>query len=85
MPQVVSKPSKDVFGGLRLPVNIWKALEDAHITTLEQLRAVAPLIEQIPSIGPDKARVINAGLDRLATRRVVRVRLVITQHPHRTK
>jgi hypothetical protein len=84
MPQGCSKNCDDPFGGLRLPVSAWKALEDARITSLKQLKALAPLIDQIRSIDPETAQVIKDRLDRFATRRTVRVRLIFPKPPHRT-
>jgi hypothetical protein len=76
MPQGVSKLSDDPFDGLRLPLGAWRALERARITSLDQLKALAPLIEQIPGIEPRTADVIKDRLDRLAKRRTVRVRFI---------
>jgi hypothetical protein len=76
MSRPVSKGAGDPFEGLHLPVSAWKALEDANITSLEQLKVMAPSIERHPCIGPETARVIQDRLDRLAVKRAVRVRLV---------
>ena len=84
MPQGCSQNPDDPFDGLRLPVSAWKALEDARITSLTQLMALAPLIDQIRSIDPETAQVIKDRLNRLAARRTVRVRLIFPKPPHRT-
>jgi hypothetical protein len=84
MPRASSKNPDDPFDGLHLPVSAWKALEDARITSLTQLKALAPLIDQIRSIDPETAQVIKDRLDRFATRRTVRVRLIFPKPPHRT-
>jgi hypothetical protein len=76
MPQGVSKLPDDPFDGLRLPLSAWKALESARITSLDQLKALAPLIEQVPGIEPRTADVIKNRLDLLASRRTVRVRFI---------
>jgi hypothetical protein len=76
MPQGVSKLPDDPFDGLRLPLSAWRALESARITSLDQLKALAPLIEQVPGIEPRTADVIKNRLDRLASRRTVRVRFI---------
>ena len=83
MPQGCSQNRDDPFGGLLLPVSAWKALEDAQITSLEQLEALAPLIDQIRSIDPETAQIIKDRLERLAARRTVRVRLIFPKPPHR--
>jgi hypothetical protein len=57
-------------------MSAWRAIEEAKIANLKQLRLMAPLIEQVPCIGPEIARVIKDRLERLSARRVVRVRLV---------
>ncbi len=71
-----SKIRDDPFEGLSLPVSAWKALENARVTSLDQLKAMAPRIEQVPEIGPSIAQVIRDRLDCLARRRTVRVRLI---------
>lgn len=76
MSRPVSNGTADPFKGLQLPVSAWKALEDANITSLEQLKVMGPLIETHPCVGPEIARVIKERLDRLAVKRAVRVRLV---------
>jgi hypothetical protein len=76
MPGGASKLPDDPFDGLRLPLSAWKALESARITSLDQLEALAPLIEQVPGIEPRMADVIKDRLERLASRRVVRVRFI---------
>jgi len=75
------KADGDPFEGLRLPVSVWKALEDAGITSLEQLKAVMPGIDRIQSISPEAAQLIRDRLERLSTRRTVRVRLIFTKRP----
>jgi hypothetical protein len=72
----ISKIAGDPFEGLRLPVSVWKALEDARITSLEQLKAMTPVIDQVQGIGPEVAQVIRDRLERLSARRTVRVRLI---------
>jgi hypothetical protein len=76
MPQGVSKLPDDPFDGLRLPLSAWRALESARITSLDRLKALAPLIEQVPGIEPRTADVIKNRLDLLASRRTVRVRFI---------
>jgi len=61
----------------------WKALDDAHVTNLEQLRALASRLDRIPSIDPDTAQIIKDRLGRLAARRTVRVRLIFPKRPYR--
>ena len=76
MSRTPSQSSHDPFDGLLLPITAWKAVEDAQISSLEQLQALAPRIDQIRCIDPETAQIIKDRLDRLATRRIVRVRLV---------
>jgi hypothetical protein len=83
MPQTGPVSPEDPFPGLLLPVEAWKAIDAAHITSLEQLKALAPLVSQIPRIAPDLARIIQDRLDRLAARRAVRVRLIFPKRAHR--
>jgi hypothetical protein len=83
MPRASSKNPDDPFDGLLLPVSAWKALEDARITSLKQLKALAPLIDQIQGIDLETAQVIKDRLDRLAARRTVRVRLIFPKPSHR--
>jgi endonuclease III len=52
--------------GLRLPQSAWQALQNAEIRTLDELKAVAVRIEQLPGVGPKTAQVIRAELDRVA-------------------
>ena len=52
--------------GLRLPQNAWQALQNAAIGTLDELKAVAVQIEQLPGVGPKTAQVIRAELNRVA-------------------
>jgi hypothetical protein len=84
MPRACSHGPDDPFDGLLLPISAWKALEEAHITCLEQLKSVAPRLEQIPGMDPETAQVINNRLERLAARRTVQVRLIFPKRPHRT-
>ena len=72
MPQ----PPNDPFDGLRLPVSAWKVLDAAHITSLKQLKIVAPQLAHIPGVDLESAHVISDRLERLAARRTVRVRLI---------
>jgi hypothetical protein len=83
MPRSQPQNPDDPFDGLRLPMNAWKALEDAQITNLTQLKALAPLIEQIRGMDPETARVIRDRLERLAARRTVRVRLIFPKQSRR--
>jgi hypothetical protein len=80
MSQSPSQHPHDPFGGLLLPMSAWKALEDAHITNLQQLRTVAPVIDQVPHVRPETAQVIRDRLDQLATKTSVRVKLVFPKH-----
>lgn len=82
MPQAFSKSADDPFRGLLLPMEAWRAIDEAHITSLEQLKALAPRINAITSIEPQVAQMIKDRLDHLAARRTVRVRLVF---PKRTR
>jgi hypothetical protein len=75
MSQAPSKNPDNPFDGLLLPMSAWKALEDAHITNLQQLQAIAPLIDQIPCIGPE-AQVIRDRLGHRTTKKSAWVRLV---------
>ena len=85
MPQARPMSPEDPFRGLLLPVEAWKAIDEAHITSLEQLKALAPTISQIPSMDPEVAQIIQDRLDRLAARRTVRVRLVFPKRAHRNQ
>ncbi|WP_370437037.1 hypothetical protein [Microvirga sp. TS319] len=76
MPRLISKKPADPFEGLRLPESARKALQDANITTLQQMRAMAPIIDLALRADPATVRVIKETLDRLAARRILRVRLV---------
>jgi hypothetical protein len=76
MPHVAPKIPDDPFHGLLLPMKAWKVIDEAHITSLEQLKALAPVINHLPGIDPETAQVINDRLGRLAARRTIRVRLV---------
>jgi len=88
MPQAVPESHDDPFDGLLLPIEAWKVIDEAHITNLEQLKALAPLINQFPGIDPEIADIIKDRLERLATRslaskRTVRVRLIFPKRPRR--
>jgi hypothetical protein len=83
MPEASSKTSKDPFKGLLLPVTAWRALEQANITSLAQLKALAPQIHQISGIDAETATVIKDRLERRAAKRTVRVRLVFPKLPLR--
>ena len=85
MPQAGPVSPEDPFPGLLLPVEAWKAIDAAHITSLEQLKALAPTISQIPRMDPDLARIIQDRLDRLAARRAVRVRLIFPKRAHHNR
>jgi hypothetical protein len=85
LPPANPEIADDPFEGLYLPVSAWKALEEAHITSLEQLKTMVPVIEQIHGIGPEMAQVIRDRVDLLATRRIVRVRLIFPKRSHREK
>jgi hypothetical protein len=76
---------EDPFPGLLLPIEAWKAIDTAHITSLEQLKSLASRISEISSITPDLARVIQDRLDRLAAKRMVRVRLIFPKRAHRNQ
>ena len=82
MPQTLPQSLEDLFLGLLLPVEAWKAIDDAKITSLAQLRAWAPVIGQIPRMDPEAAQIIKDRLDRLAAKRRVRVRLVFPKRVH---
>jgi hypothetical protein len=83
MPQSPSQNPDDPFDGLLLPISAWKTLEDAKITSLEQLKTIAPGLEQIRGMDPETAQIIKDRLDCLAARRTVRVRLIFPKRPHR--
>jgi hypothetical protein len=83
MPQSPSQNPDDPFDGLLLPMSAWKALEDAKITSLEQLKTIAPGLKQIRGMDPEIAQIIKDRLDRLAARRTVRVRLIFPKRSHR--
>jgi DNA-directed RNA polymerase alpha subunit len=53
--------------GLHLPLYAWDALRRENIATIDQLRAVADRVHQIPGIGAKAAQVIRAELARVAT------------------
>jgi hypothetical protein len=83
MPRSASQNSDDPFDGLLLPMSAWKALEDAKITSLEQLKTIASQLEQISGMDPETAQIIKDRLEGLAARRTVRVRLIFPKRPHR--
>ena len=84
MPRSPSQNPHDPFDGLLLPVSAWKALEDAKIISLEQLKTIAPRLEQIRGMDAETAQIIQDRLDRLAAKRTVRVnRLIFPKKPHR--
>ena len=85
MPPASPEIADDPFEGLCLPMSAWKALEEAHITGLAQLKTMMPVIEQIHGIGPEMAQVIRDRLERLDARRIVRVRLIFPKRPRRDK
>ena len=85
MPPANPEIADDPFEGLYLPVSAWKALEEAHITSLKQLKTMVPVIEQIHGIGPEMAQVIRDRVELLATRRIVRVRLIFPKRSRREK
>ncbi|WP_246407775.1 hypothetical protein [Microvirga lupini] len=64
-------------------MNAWKVIDEARITSLEQLKALAPVINDFPGIDPEIAKVIHDRLERLAAKRTIRVRLVFPKRPHR--
>jgi hypothetical protein len=82
MSQAPFKNPDDPFNGLLLPMSAWKALEDAHITNLQQLQAIAPVIDQIPCIGPE-AQGIRDRLSQLTTKASVRVKLIFPKQSER--
>jgi hypothetical protein len=83
MPRSPSQNPDEPFDGLLLPMSAWKALEDAKISSLEQLKTIAPRLEQIRGMNPETAQIIKDRLDRLAARRTVRVRLIFPKHLRR--
>jgi hypothetical protein len=85
MPQARPVSPEDPFPGLLLPVEAWKAIDAAHITSLEQLKGLASQISEMASIAPDLARIIQDRLDRLAARRTVQVRLIFPKRAHRNQ
>jgi hypothetical protein len=85
MPQACPMPSEDPFPGLLLPIEAWKAIDEARITSLEQLKNLASLISEMPSIDPDLVQIIKDRLDRLTTKRTVRVRLIFPRGAHRNQ
>jgi hypothetical protein len=85
MSQARPMAPEDPFPGLLLPIEAWKAIDAAHITSLEQLKGLASRISAMPSIAPDLARIIKDRLDRLAAKRTVRVRLIFPRRAHRNQ
>jgi hypothetical protein len=85
MPQAGPVSPEDPFPGLLLPVEAWKAIDAAHITSLEQLKGLVSRISEMPSIAPGLARIIKDRLDRLNARRTVRVRLIFPKRAHRNQ
>ena len=82
MPRVVPKSPDDPFNGLLLPIKAWKVIDEAHITSLEQLKALAPAIRHVPGIDPEIAKVIHDRLERLSAKKTIRVRLIFPKRPH---
>jgi hypothetical protein len=82
MPRSPSHNPDDPFDGLLLPMSVWKVLENAKITSLEQLKTIAPQLEQIQGMAPETAEIIKDRLHRLDTRRTVRVRLIFPKRLH---
>jgi len=64
-------------------MSAWKALEDAKITSLEQLKTIALRLDQIQGMDPETARIIKDRLNRLAARRTVRVGLIFPKRLQR--
>jgi hypothetical protein len=85
MPHARSISPEDPLPGLLLPIEAWKTIDAAHITSLEQLKALALHISEIPSINPELVRIIKDRLDCLTTKRTVRVRLIFPQRAHRNQ
>lgn len=83
MPRSSSNNSDDPFDGLLLPMSAWKALEDAKITSLEQLKTIAPRLAQIWGMDSETAHIIKDRLERLAARHTVRVRLIFPKRLQR--
>jgi hypothetical protein len=82
MPRSPSQNPDDPFDALLLPMRAWKALEDVKIISLEQLKTIAPRLEQIQGMDPETARIIKDRMDLLAARRTVRVRLIFPKQPY---
>jgi hypothetical protein len=80
-----NKPSDDPFSGLRLPMSVWRALVKAQIATLDQLKAAAARIETVPGIDPESAHIIKDRLERMASKRTVRVRLIFPKRLRRKR
>jgi hypothetical protein len=83
MPRALPKSPGDPFDGLRLPMSAWKAVEAAQITGLEQLMSLAPTLNQVPNLDAETAQIIQDRLNRLTSRRSVRVRLMFPKHSPR--
>jgi endonuclease III len=60
---------KGPISGLRLPRNAWVALRAGGIATLDQLRAVADQLQELPGIGPKTAQLIREELARVTASR----------------
>jgi DNA-directed RNA polymerase alpha subunit len=53
--------------GLQLPLAVWNSLQNAGITTMDQLKAVEDRLERtIPGVGPRSARIIREELARVS-------------------
>jgi len=76
MPRPASRKPVDPFEGLPLSQSARKALENANIRNLKQMRAMASVLERTLRTDPETLRVIKNTLDRLAAGRILRVRLV---------
>jgi hypothetical protein len=64
-----NEPIPGPIAGLHLPRRAWTVLEREHITTFDQLKAVADGMERvIPGLGRRTARTIRAELARVASR-----------------
>jgi endonuclease III len=55
------------INGLRLPRSAWKALRQANISTLEQLKVGIDRIERLEGIGPKTAQLIREEILRLTS------------------
>jgi hypothetical protein len=52
--------------GLRLPLTAWNSLKEEGITTIDQLKAVADQLEQLPGIGVKIARIVRDEITRVS-------------------